>query len=133
MLHLSSIRLATESDIARIQETARTLTKELGYLGKGQIVALVKAKKTLICEVTGAFCQFNKRRDGVSVIYTIAVPLKHRSKGIGRRLVEALGTPVRLKCILGLPANRFYEKCGFKMIGVEKSTKTQLLVWEKRL
>ena len=128
----SSIRVATLDDVALIQSVAVRLVRELGYLDRGQIKSSIAVGEILICPDTGSFVRFHKRRDKVTVIYCIAVPIKHRSKGIGRKLIDALDLPVRLKCILGLPANEFYRKCGFKNVGTEKSSKSQLLIWEKQ-
>jgi|GEM_PF-5645709 ribosomal protein S18 acetylase RimI-like enzyme len=68
--------------------------------------------------------------EGVPEIFIIATAPGQQSRGVGRRIVEQglreLGTE-RDRCIVrtsSQQAERFYKKCGFEKIGIEKRGRT---------
>lgn len=70
-----------------------------------------------------------RRRDGRSTIYEVAVDKRYQGSGIVRALVQAVPTPVQLKCTVENPANRFYERIGFRVVKREPGKHRELNVW----
>lgn len=87
-------------------------------------------------EVAG-MVHFYARRDHIITLYNIVVAQTYQSRGIGRRLFEALigvaesrgKTLIRLKCPAELPANLFYKHLGLELIVVEPGKIRPLNVW----
>lgn len=125
-----SIRLATLSDLPRLDRLARRHTNELGWVKRVRLQSAIEKSGLLIEENSGAFCEFC-RRDGWGVVSTICVPLIARGKGIGTALLKEVGYPIRLKCPDGLPSNGFYLQAGFKLVKRDRSKNHILNVWEK--
>jgi ribosomal protein S18 acetylase RimI-like enzyme len=123
------LRQATLVDIDHIKTVAGQYKRELGFILRPALEEAVKRGELLYHE-SGAFCHWRRRRDGVSVIYEICVPDEARGQGIGRAMIEALQQPIRLKCpVDNALGNGFYERLGFKLVGVEPGKKRQLNVW----
>ncbi|MHB8573921.1 MAG: GNAT family N-acetyltransferase, partial [Dehalococcoidia bacterium] len=74
------------------------------------------------------------RRDGVVVLYNIAVSATARGRGAGRALLQTLidwatargASEIRLKCPAELPANAFYKAAGFRLTGVDAGKRRPL-------
>lgn len=121
------IRQATMEDKEAIAQLWRTEQKESGLLG-GLIMgglkdAILRYSVNVAFEndtILG-FVEYRKRqRDGVSVVYHIAVDKMHRGKGIGQSLLNSLSLPIFLKVTSDNEnAIRFYERYG--MIRVKES------------
>ena len=126
------IRQASLEEIDVIKQVADAHTKELGFILRPRLELAVE-RGELLCEVcTGAFCLYHRRRDGITVIYDICVPADNRDCGIGRGFVECLEPPIQAKCPADLPANVFYRRLGFDLLGQEHSRTGRILnVWEK--
>lgn len=62
------------------------------------------------------------------VIKVLSVDPAHRHQGIGRALVNACPEPISLKCPVDLPANRFYQREGFREESCSLTTRGRLLV-----
>lgn len=122
------IRQATLTDIDHIKQVASRYKKELGFILRPALVEAVK-RSELLYHPSGAFCHYHKRRDGITTIYEICVPDEARGQGLGRRMVEILTRPVRLKCPLDNQSNEFYRHIGFELIGTEPGKKRQLNIW----
>lgn len=124
-----TIRYAKISDIDRIKIIADKNKKYIGFIIKGALVDSINFDRLLIEDCSGSFCHFRKRRDGVTVIYEICVPQEFNGMGIGRMLINALSTPIQLKCPVDNVSNGFYEHIGFCLIGKEQGKKRELNVW----
>lgn len=77
----------------------------------------------------GAFCHWHKRKDGISIIYEICVADEARGKGLGRKMIDLLPLPIRLKCPVDNESNKFYEHLGFKLVGIVPGRKRKLNIW----
>lgn len=63
-----------------------------------------------------AFCHYRVLRDNSRTVYEIAVHPDHKRRGLGRRLLEHVGRPTRLKTDAGhAESNAFYQRLGFVM------------------
>jgi GNAT superfamily N-acetyltransferase len=77
------------------------------------------------------------RRDGVVVLYSIAVTPAARGRGAGRLLVTHLidwsraraATGIRLKCPADLPSNGFYARLGFHLAEQDAGKRRPLNCW----
>lgn len=125
------IRQARTTDLPLILRIMKTMIEEIGYIQPMALREAIKRRELLIDVGTGSFCHYHTRRDGVSVVYEIAVPMIYRGKGLGRKLLEQVPLPVRLKCPSDNASNRFYEAVGFKLVKMEQGKKKRLNTWEK--
>lgn len=124
------VRLAMMSDIDTIKETAKKMVKEVGFILRPALVEAVKRQELLYDDLTASFCHYHTRRDGVSVIYEICVPVEHRGKGIAKTMINMIPTPVRLKCPVDNESNGFYKYIGFELLGTEPGKKRMLNIWQ---
>lgn len=124
-----SIRQATLADIDHIKQVAGRYKKELGFILRPALIEAVRRGELLYHPASSAFCHWHRRRDGVSVIYEICVPTESRGQGIGRRMVELLPRPIRLKCPVDNASNNFYRHLGFDLAATEPGKKRALNVW----
>ncbi|MBN1583854.1 MAG: GNAT family N-acetyltransferase, partial [Anaerolineae bacterium] len=113
-------------------------------LGFGFIVRSrrgIEPSETLVAEdrnKIAGFMEYRSWRDHRTTLYHIVVQSDHRQQGIGRRLIEALGseahkqgkTLIQLKCPVDLPANEFYESLGFQRADVLPGKNRELVVWQ---
>lgn len=81
--------------------------------------------------IDGGFCRFHIRKDGQLIIHEI-LSIK---KGAGNEILKILERKqcfcIVAKCPIDLEANKWYEKKGFKLIGIETSSKRHLNIWSK--
>lgn len=64
-----------------------------------------------------AFAHYRVRKDGWRTLYEIAVAQEAKGQGLGRRLVEHIGFPQRLKTDAShAESNAFYRKLGFQLV-----------------
>ncbi len=62
------------------------------------------------------FIHYRLRRDGIGMVYEIAVSAAARRRGIGRALMARVGEVALLKTdATNLPANAFYQSLGFRL------------------
>lgn len=62
-----------------------------------------------------------RQRDGVRVLYEIAVSKEHRRQGIGKKLLAEIGRPIELKTDAENEAsNAFYRGLGFMCVGQKR-------------
>lgn len=123
------VKLATLDNIDHIKQVAKKYTKELGFILRPALEEAVKRGELLYHPLTGAFCHYHRRRDGVSVIYEICTPTEARGQGLGKKMIDILPLPIELKCPVDNESNKFYEHIGFKLIGTEPGKKRQLNKW----
>ena len=130
------IRKATQDDLSAIKQIADANKATLGFVMRPALQEAIARHWLLVAsmdnEIVG-FCNYRHRRDGQTTVYEICVSEAHRGKGIGRALITTLAQEcqscIRLKAIVDVPANRFYEHIGFVLVGVEVGRKRQLNVW----
>lgn len=125
------VRLAKMSDIDAIKETAKVMVKEVGFILRPALEEAVRREELLFEDKTNSFCHYHTRRDGVSVIYEICVPLEHRGNGIAKTMIDMLPLPIQLKCPIDNESNNFYKHIGFELIRVDPGKKRMLNVWSK--
>lgn len=124
------MRPATDLDIEEIKKTAAKCTQEIGFVIRGALVEAVKRKELLFEERSKSFCHYHTRKkDKVTVIYEICVPMVYRNKGIARTMVNLLPRPIELKCPVDNKSNDFYFRLGFSRVATVSGKKRALNVW----
>ena len=69
-----------------------------------------------------AFAHYVTRRDGVKVLYEIAVAEESRRMGLGKLLLDYIGRPMELKTDADHgESNAFYRALGFHPVGSKRS------------
>lgn len=128
-------RRATETDVESIVTISRQWRSELGYVMRPALrESIVRQSLYVVAtdEQVVGFVNSRTRRDGVNVIYEIAVHRDWTGQGIGALLLTTIPTPTLLKCTVDNErANSFYEKSGFTLIAQESGRHRELNVWEK--
>ena len=130
-------------DIAAVKAVADRERHELGFVHRGSLLRSVARDELFVaCAATAivGFCQLYRRRDGIVAIYHLAVAPEMRGRGIGRALIAHVqrdasdrgSRAIRLKCPADLPANAFYSRIGYCLIGVEGRRARPLNIWETR-
>lgn len=131
------IRRATPFDVERILEIARQYRDELGYVHPVPLREHIAAKTVLVVEWFGnvwGFVDYHARRDGWHTIYHIAVDKHMAGQGIGRNLLYAVPTPMRLKVTQdNARANAFYRGAGMQLAATETGKKRPLNIYELRV
>jgi len=139
-----TVRKAKLEDIEPLYAILRQNKKVFGFIPKAALMKSIEENEVIVAENKNrimGFTAYHHRKDGVSVIYEIAVDPEVRVRGVGKRLVnevesEALTNGhkiLRLKCPLELPANGFYYRMGFQRISIEDGKIRPLAVWEKNI
>lgn len=135
------VRNAREEDLSAVKLLVDRHRNELGFV---PLPALGKAQRSgllFVAEVDGpvvGMLNWWRRRDGVYVLYNIAVDAAARGRGVGHSLVSSLVAraraegirEIRLKCPVGLEANAFYAREGFTVATVEPGKKRALNCWK---
>lgn len=128
-----TIRQAMTEDIPAIKRIADSYRKEIGFVLKPALEDAVTRGSLLVADdgmaIVG-FCNYRSCRDGWHTIYEIAVHEGLKDREIGRRLLDEVPRPIRLKCPVDNPANAFYQRQGFTLADVVQGKKRQLNVWE---
>jgi hypothetical protein len=128
-----TVKLAELSDIPAIKAIADKYSNEIGFVLRPALEENCK-KGTLIVakdrDTVLGFCNYNKRKDGVNVIYEICTEYCYRGNGIARKMIEAIERPIRLKCPIDNESNNFYANIGCQLVDVENGKKRKLNVWE---
>lgn len=114
------IRQAVLEDVDVIAKTASKYSKELGWVRKTELQVAIGLKELLFEEKSKSYCLYHKKRNGITVIYSIAVPLEYNGKGIAKKFIQMLDQPITLKCPVGNKSNEFYKHMGFTLLGVQK-------------
>lgn len=126
---MEGTRKATISDLPGIMRTARFLIDEIGYIIPAALRAAIQRDELLMHYPSWSFCHYHRRKDGVAVVYEIAVPMSLRGRGIGKSLLSLIDPPIVLKCPADNASNRFYEAVGFKLLRMEYGKSKRLNVW----
>lgn len=128
-----TVRPANIQDIDAIKVIADKYSNEIGFVMRPTLEEHCKKGFLLVAEFDGqviGFCNFNKRKDGVSVIYEICTEYRYRGNGVARKMINTLSRPIHLKCPIDNESNNFYAAMGFKLIDVDEGKKRKLNVWE---
>jgi GNAT superfamily N-acetyltransferase len=135
------VREGTPEDLSEIKRLVDAHRHELGFVPRPALLAAIERGWLLVAEVDGlgpvAMANWWARRDGVVVLYNLAVSPSARGKGIGRSLLEKLvdwaklrgALAIALKCPVDLPANAFYEHFGFTLHSREPGKLRNLNLW----
>lgn len=130
------IRRGTADDAEACQQLTRTYRRWFPFVMRASLIEAAGRGELLIAEVDGMFAGFvsyRTRRDGWHTVYEIAVAPEFCGEGVGRNLLYAVPTPIRLKCPVDNEAsNRFYERAGM-MLETVVSGKRPLNVWTMRV
>lgn len=127
--------LASEIHILAIKQIANQYKRELGFINRAALLESIERGSLWVVVANGdvvGFANTRRRRDGVTVVYEIAVSKTHVGTGYGRAMLDALERPLRLKCPVGQAANVFYLRYGFTLVNVEEGKTRALNVWELR-
>lgn len=134
------LRYGTPADVERCQQIARQFRAELPFVMLPQLRESARRRELFVAELDGkivGFVRWHARRDGWQTVYDLAVSLDAQGLGVGRALLYAVPTPLRLKCTVdNEPGNTFYAGAGMQLIhsaGTEAGAKRALNVWELRL
>lgn len=144
------VRAANLDDLQEIKRIVDGYRNVFGFIPAAVIRKGIAESKVIIAEENSkrqghlpalivGFARYHLRRDGILVIYEIAVSPGERGKGIGRIMIEEIerrsarlgARSIRLKCPVDLDANKFYAALGFTRTGVERGKKRALAIWEK--
>lgn len=129
------IRWGLEKDLPAVKRIANQYRDELGYVMLPALREAI-ARRTLYVATDSAgnvqgFVNSRTRRDGMHVIYEIAVAKEWRGKRIGAALLNAVPHPKRLKVTVDNEAAiQFYERAGMMRVGQEAGRKRALFVYE---
>lgn len=136
------IRKACLRDLYAIKALADSNKDALGFLQRSVLSAGIEMGWMLIAEDTQyriiGFVHYRHRQDHQTTLYEICVEETCRGYGIGRSLFESLSLEavslgkqlIRLKSPVDLAANKFYERLGGSLIGVEQGKLRNLNVWQ---
>lgn len=131
-----SIQIATLEDKEAIAKIWRKESAMLGALYMGALKERIEKHSVHIAVDNGVvvgFVEYRKRRDGMNVVYHIAVDQSARGQGLGQALLNSLSLPIRLKVTSdNESAIRFYERYGMTRVAEDSaSTGRQLYVYER--
>jgi ribosomal protein S18 acetylase RimI-like enzyme len=135
-----TIRPASADDLPAVKALVDGCRRELGFVPLPALRRALDRGWLNVAECGGAvvgMVEWWARRDGVTVLHTIAVAPSARGLGIGRRLLASLvgraraagAGSIRLKCPEELPANEFYRRAGFALTGREPGKQRALNCW----
>lgn len=123
---------ATLEDIDGIKKIADKNANEIGFVLRPALEEHCKKGSLLVAKdkdkIIG-FCNYNKRNDGVNIIYEICNDFKYRGNGIAKAMIEKIERPIQLKCPIDNESNNFYKHYGFKLIEIEDGKKRKLNIW----
>lgn len=130
------LRKATLEDKEAIAKIWRKESGFLGALYMGALKERIEKESVIVAEDNGAivgFVEYRKRRDGMTVVYHIAVCAEYRGKKVGLALMNSLSLPIRLKVTSDNPqAIRFYERyCMTRVSEDTANTGRALYVYER--
>jgi ribosomal protein S18 acetylase RimI-like enzyme len=133
---MHQIHIATMENKEAIAKIWRKESAMLGALYMGALKERIE-KGAVHIAVSGnnilGFVEYRKRRDGMSVVYHIAVEQTARGQGVGQALLNSLSLPIRLKVTSdNTQAIRFYERYGMERVAEDSaSTGRKLYVYER--
>lgn len=134
------IRKATLADLDAIKAIADLHRHELGFVMRPALARSIERGELIVAaNSTGliAFVEYHHRRDAQTTLYHIVVAPDYLRQGIGQRLIEQMVNEARasgkefiaLKCPAALPANDFYARTGWSLVGCEAGKSRPLNLW----
>lgn len=138
------VRAAVEADLPRVKAVLDAHRHELGFVPLPALRQALARGWLYVAVADGdvfGMIDWWARRDGVVVLYNVAVLPDARLRGAGLRLVRTMiawaaereAAEIRLKCPESLPSNTFYAHLGFTLIGWEAGKRRPLNCWSLRL
>lgn len=129
------IRWGLERDLPAIRRIATKYRAELGYVMLPALREAVTRRSLYVATDSAGtvqgFANTRTRRDGMHVIYEIAVSPEWRGKRIGAALLAAVPNPKRLKVTEdNESAIEFYDRAGMRRVAREPGRKRPLFVYE---
>lgn len=123
---------ANLEDIDGIKKIADKNANEIGFVLRPALEEHCKKGSLLVAKdkdkIIG-FCNYNKRNDGVNIIYEICNDFKYRGNGIAKAMIEKIERPIQLKCPIDNESNNFYKHYGFNLVEIEDGKKRKLNIW----
>lgn len=130
------IRRGTADDADQCQHLTRTYRPWFPFVMRVSLIEAAERGELLIAEVDGMFAGFvsyRTRRDGWHTVYELATMPEWAGQGVGRALLYAVPTPIRLKTTAdNVDANRFYVGAGMQLVRTEDAARP-LNVYEMRV
>jgi ribosomal protein S18 acetylase RimI-like enzyme len=137
-----SVRKARAEDLDAVKALADANKASLGFVLRPTLAIGIQRDWLLVAERAGqviGFVHYRHRQDSQTTLYEICVDEASRRNGVGRSLVQALAVEsqalgkasIRLKSPTDLPANEFYQKLDFALVGTEQGKRRPLNIWEK--
>jgi ribosomal protein S18 acetylase RimI-like enzyme len=138
-------RKARASDLEDIKRIADAERDAFGFIRRAAIRQAICEGNIVVVtvdqQVVGFQHFYHRKRDLQTTLYHKAVLPAFRRHGLATRLVDAVvrearemgRQKLRLKCPVGLPANRFHGDYGFILVDQEEGKKRKLNVWEYHL
>lgn len=131
------IRHARLEDIPKIERIVRHYPDEFGFVMRVSLIEALERKTLYVADYWNdpcvGFVHFRSRKDGWNTIYNIGVHQDFTKKRIGSFLLNAISTPIQLKCTVDNDkANQFYAHNAFVLDSVEEGRKRPLNVWKKK-
>ena len=133
------IRVGAPADVKECQRIARREIKS--FLTRPALVTACGKRELYVATIDEravGFAYWHKvtrgENAGWNVLYDIAVDRSYQHLGIGRALLYAVPTPVRLKCPAGFASNAFYVHAGMTCAGQALTRGGKALnVYERRI
>jgi hypothetical protein len=123
---MGEVRPATEDDLPWVKAMADRHRPQLGFLTRAML-----GSATLLVAPEAGFVRYHTRRDGWSTVYDLCSEGRTQGlEGVGRRLLEAVPVPRRLRCPEHIAANGFYRHVGGHRAARERGKRRRLNVWE---
>lgn len=139
-----TIRKATPADLDSIKVIADAHRQELGFVLRPALARSIMRGEILVAENSQGligFVEYHHRRDEQTTLYHIVVVANHRRQGVGEALIDALCDEalrlgkqvIQLKCPADLPAQEFYARLEFDLLGQEEGKARPLTIWSLSL
>ena len=131
-----NIRQATKNDEDLIKQIHKESKKEIGsfdlfFVWSNYLKGKTTYKYYIIDDV--GFVRFGySKKYSSNVIYDIAILIKNRNQGYGKKIISRLPKPFILKCNTDNESgNAFYKSAGMKHCGIVKSknAKKEMNLW----
>jgi N-acetylglutamate synthase-like GNAT family acetyltransferase len=138
-------RKATLADVDAMKALVDRHKTELGFVVRSALERSIGLSEVIVAIYASAhlagFVHYHHRKDGQTTLYNIVVDQPYRRNRVGRQLIIELTSEARryrqnavlLKCPEQLPANDFYEHCGFALVEKESGKKRPLSIWRIQL
>lgn len=123
MLAGFDVRPAVEDDYDQIKRIANQHRNFLPFVMRIAIAESIKEGGFFVAHIGDSiigFINFHRRMDGVTTLHEIGVEKGHRQLGVGKALMSVMDRPILLKVTQDNPANDFYKRLGFRLVGTQE-------------